>query len=260
MKKLNQTGFKIISLFILFTLFSCKKDHVTIQFDSEKEVLGKKFALSEISPDLPRNWDGYEFVVLEFMITTPQRFHVGFTTDGGYNELRVMSYTPNGWNRLAIPLRFFRELPAARGDLAATYNQPRHTGWINLSGTRSPLTGIDSIGLRMYAPIDNPVLKLRSVSLEKEDPGDVYLGEEPVVDEFGQYNLGDWEGKIYSLEQLEEEWMAEDNLPVQTQEFNYSKYGGYLNARIDEGTGFFRTEIVNDRWWFVDPEGYLFCL
>ena len=258
MKNLNQLGFKILSLLVLFTFFSCKKDHVTVQFDSEKEVSGKKFALSEISPDLPRNWDGYEFVVLEFMITTPQRFHVGFTTDSGYNELRVMSYTPNGWNRLAIPLRFFRELPAARGDLAATFNQPRHTGWVNLSGNRSPLTGIDSIGLRMYAPIDNPVIKLRSVSLEKEDPGDVYLGEEPVVDEFGQYNLGDWEGKIHSLEQLKEEWIAEDNLPVQTGEFNYSKYGGYLNAKIDEGTGFFRTEKIDDRWWFVDPEGYLF--
>ncbi len=57
---------------------------------------------------------------------------------------------------------------------------------------------------------------------------------------------------------MREEWGAEDNLPVDTEEYNYSKYGGYLNARIDEGTGFFRTEKVDGRWWFVDPEGYLF--
>ncbi len=243
---------------ILTSLIACHRDYVTIHFDSNLEVSGKKFALADISPGLPSDWDGYEFVVLEFMITTPQRFHVGFTTETGYNELRVMSYTPNGWNRLAIPLRFYRELPAARSDLAATYNQPRYTGWINLTGKRSPLKGVDSIGIRMLAPIGDQVMKLRSVTLAKEDPGDQYLGDTPVVDEFGQYNLGDWEGKIYSLEQLMDEWDAEDHQPVSTEEYNYSKFGGYLKARIDEGTGFFRTEKVDGRWWFVDPEGYLF--
>jgi len=192
------------------------------------------------------------------MITTPQRFHVGFTTETGYNELRVMSYTPNGWNRLAIPLKFYREPPAARSDLAGTYNQPRYTGWINLSGQRGLLKEVDSIGIRMLAPIGDPVMKLRSVTLAEEDPGDQYLGDIPVVDEFGQYNLGDWEGKIYSLEQLMDEWEAEDNPPMNPEEYNYSKFGGYLDTRIDEGTGFFRTENIDGRWWFVDPEGYSF--
>ncbi len=87
-----------------------------------------KFALEDISPGLPLDWDEYEYVVLEFMITSPQRFHVGFTTETGYNELRVMSYTPNGWNRLAIPLSLYQKPPAAQSDLAGTYNQPRYTG------------------------------------------------------------------------------------------------------------------------------------
>ena len=222
------------------------------------EVSGMKFSMDEISPGLPANWDEFEFVVLEFMISTPQRFQVGFTTDEGYNEVRVMSYTPNGWNRLAIPLSFYREPPAARSDLAATYNQPRYTGWINLTGHRTPLRGVDSIGIRMNAPIGNPLMKLRSISLVREDPGDLYLGETAVVDEFGQYNLGDWEGKILSLDQLLEAWSAEDELPLEKTQYNFSKYGGFLDARIDEGTGFFRTELIDGRWWFVDPEGYLF--
>ena len=253
-----QIGFRGAIFLFLFTFISCNEDYVTIQFDSDKEVSGMKFSLEDISPGLPANWDDYEYVVLEFMITSPQRFQVGFTTETGYNELRVMSYTPNGWNRLAIPLSFYREPPAARSDLAATFNQPRHTGWINLTGERSPLSGVDSIGIRMHAPIDDPVLKLRSVSLAKEDPGDQYLGELPVVDEFGQYNLGDWEGKIYSLEKLQQEWAAEYSQPVDSAQYSYSDYGGYLDARIDEGTGFFRTEKIDGRWWFVDPEGYLF--
>ncbi len=231
---------------------------MTLQFNSKYEVAGQKFALEDITPGLPSDWDGYEFVVLEFMITTPQRFQVGFTTDDGYNELRIMSYTANGWNKLAIPLRFYRQPPAARSDMAATYNQPRYTGWINLTGTRTALKGVDSIGIRMLCPIGDPVIKLKSVTLSKEDPGDQYLGEKPVVDEFGQFNLADWEGKVHSLEELQSDWKAEDDLIVDKDEYGYSKYGGFLEARIDEGTGFFRTAKVDGKWWFVDPEGYLF--
>ncbi len=36
-----------------------------------------------------------------------------------------------------------------------------------------------------------------------------------------------------------------------------SPYGGWADRKI-EGTGFFRTEKIDGRWWFVDPEGYLF--
>jgi len=258
MKLLTLSGSRGMIFLLLITCFSCKNDYVTIPFDSEKEVSGMKFSLDDISPGLPDNWDDYEYVILEFMISTPQRFQVGLTTETGYNELRIMSYTANGWNRLAIPLGLYREPPAARSDLAATYNQPRYTGWINLTGHRTPLRGVDSIGIRMLAPIGNPVMKLRSVSLTKEDPGDRYLGDLPVVDEFGQYNLGEWEGKIHSLEQLQQEWTLEDELPVNREQYHYSKYGGYLDARIDQGTGFFRTEKIDGCWWFVDPEGYLF--
>jgi len=256
--KKSYSGILLAAVFIV--LHACApKDRFVVKFDSRHEVSGKKFAISDISPNLPRDWDGYNYVVIEFMITTPQRFQVGFTTETGYNELRVMSYTPNGWNRLAIPLRFYREPPGAWHDMAGMFNQPRYTGWINLGGgQRGPLRGVDSIGIRMRVPIGNPMLKLRSISLAVEDPGDLYLGDEPVVDEFGQWNLGTWEGKVTSLEQLESEWEAEDRLPRGGHEYNYSRFGGYMHARIDEGTGFFRTKQLNGRWWFVDPEGYLF--
>ncbi len=254
---------------------------VKIQFDNNKEVSGKKFAIKDISSGIPTNWDGYNFVVLEFKSSTPQRFQLGFTTETGYNELRVMTYCANGWNKLAIPLKFFRELPGAANDLAATYNQARYTGWINLGGNRGPLKGVDSIGVRMNVPINNPVIEIRSISLSVEDPGDQYLGTVPVVDEFGQWNLGDYEGKIKSLEQLQKEWTAEEKEIAKTvitssyytkinnsttlredkpnfpNQYGYSKYGGYLSTKV-KASGFFRTEKIDGKWWFVDPEGYLF--
>ncbi len=252
------SGLMLIVTALVFNTIQCNAQKtVKIQFDSKMEVSGQKFAIKDISPGLPTNWDEYNFVVLEFKSTTPQRFQVGFTTETGYNELRVMSYTANGWNKLAIPLRFYTALPDAALDLAATFNQARYTGWINLGGKRGPLRGVDSIGIRMNAPINNPSIELRSISLSAEDPGDVYLGEQPVVDEFGQWNLGDYEGKIKSPEQLRKEWDAEDTEIVSTKEYNYSKFGGYLHAKV-KSTGFFRTEKIGGQWWFVDPEGYLF--
>jgi hypothetical protein len=270
---------KIISTLItgiVIMLPGFSQNTVTIRFDSKMEVSGQKFAISEITPGIPSNWDEYNFVVIEFKSSTSQRFHLGFTTETGYNELRLMSYCANGWNKLAVPLKFFRHLPGAAQDLAATYNQARYTGWINLGGKRGPLRGVDSIGVRMNVPINNPVIEIRSIALSVDDPGDQYLGDEPVFDEFGQWNLGDYDGKVNSLDELQIDWEAEDKeiaLPqirkirnvatgeildvVSTNPYNYSKYGGYLNAKV-KATGFFRTEKIDGKWWFVDPDGYLF--
>lgn len=256
MKKLT-TCLAILAL-LLTTRCTSAPERFRIAFDNSHEVSGRKFAVRDINPNLPRDWDGYNYVVLEFRITTSQRFHVGFTTDYGYNELRVMSYVPNGWNKLAIPLKFYRRLPDARIDLAATYNQPRYTGWINLGGKRGELHGVDSIGIRMRVPIGNPEFELRSITLAVDDPGDEYLENEYAVDEFGQHNLVQYEQKITSLEQLRAEWSNEDAEMENTQpDYNYSRYGGYRQQQV-KGTGFFRVEKIDERWWFVDPEGYLF--
>jgi len=256
MKQLT-TCMAVVALLFL-TQCTSAPEEFKIKFDSSKEISGKKFAIRDINSELPRNWDEYNFVVLEYRITTSQRFHVGFNTDYGYNELRVMSYVPNAWNKLAIPLKFYRRLPDARIDLAATYNQPRYTGWINLGGKRGELHGVDSIGIRMRVPIGSPEFEIRNITLAVEDPGDTYLCEIPAVDEFGQHNLVDYEGKIASLEQLQAEWKTEEKeLENATYNYNYSRYGGYLKKQL-KGTGFFRVEKVDGRWWFVDPDGYLF--
>jgi hypothetical protein len=248
-----------ISVLTLLLVTQCTSapEGFKVRFNSDHEVSGRKFAIKDINPELPQNWDEYNFVVIEFRITTAQRFHIGFTTDHGYNELRVMSYVPNAWNRLAIPLKFYRRLPDARIDLAATFNQPRYTGWINLGGKRGELHGVDSIGIRMRVPIGNPELEIRSITLSVDDPGDEYLGEIPAVDEFGQHNLVDYAEKITSIEQLRAAWKAEDDEIDNIVDYNYSRYGGYLQKQV-KGTGFFRTEKIDGRWWFVDPDGYLF--
>lgn len=249
----------MIGLACLLAAAGCTpaKKEFRVNFDSRYEVAGRKFAIRDINPDLPANWDGYNFVVLEFRISTAQRFNIGFDTDYGYNELRVTSYLPNGWNRLAIPLKFYRSLPDARVDLAATFNQPRYAGWINLGGRRGELHGVDSIGVRMRAPIGNPRFELRSITLAVDDPGDQYLGDIPAIDGFGQHGLVDYPEKIESIDQLEAEWRAEEADLANVPDYGYSRYGGYKQKQV-KSTGFFRAEKIDGRWWLVDPDGYLF--
>ena len=245
----------IVATMLLFT--QCKSDGVKFKFDGTKEMSGAKFALKDINPDLPADWDGYNFVVLEYKISTAQRFQLGFTTDWGYNELRVMSYVPNAWNRLAIPLKYFTELPDPAHDLAATFNHARYTGWINLGGKRGPMHGVDSIGVRMRRAIGKPTIEIRNVTLAVEDPGDLYMETYPAIDKFGQSMLVDYPEKVKSLQELEKAWRAEEAEVVSTEPYNYSKYGGYKQKQV-EATGFFRTQKIDGRWWLVDPEGYLF--
>ena len=257
MKDSLKVSFLVLCVTLMTFGCSTKDKKFAIQFDNAYEVSGQKFALRDINPSLPSDWDAYNFVVLEYKISTPQRFQLGFTTADGYNEVRVMSYVPGQWNKLAIPLKYFTELPDPAVDIAATMNHARYTGWINLGGKRGPLHQVDSIGFRMRKAIGNPTLELRNVTLAVDDPGDEYLGDRPAVDEFGQSNLLEWEGKAHSLADLERDWRAEESDKSGAEAFNYSKFGGYLQAK-SRATGYFRTEQRDGRWWFVDPEGYLF--
>ena len=241
----------------LLLLTGCGPKKAQFTFDGSKEMSGTKFAIKDINPNLPADWDDYNFVILEYKIGTAQRFQLGFTTDWGYNELRVMSYVPNAWNRLAIPLKYFTQLPDPAHDLAATFNHARYTGWINLGGKRGPMHGVDSVGVRIRRAIGTPSIEIRNIELAVEDPGDVYMEEIPAFDEFGQSNLVDWPGKAHSLADLEADWRAEEAEPVSTDAYNYSKFGGYKQKQV-KATGYFRTEKIDGRWWLVDPEGYLF--
>jgi hypothetical protein len=49
------------------------RDPVKIQFDSSKEVPGKKFGMPDIMPGLPANRDEFDFAVLEYKISISQR-------------------------------------------------------------------------------------------------------------------------------------------------------------------------------------------
>ncbi|USI26465.1 beta-galactosidase [Alteromonas macleodii] len=79
-----------------------------------------------------------------------------------------------------------------------------------------------------------------------------------IVDEFGQNNKIDFEGKVTSIDNLRQHF-KEESVELQAQlPTDRSKFGGYLNGPKLESTGYFRTEKHDGKWALVDPEGYLF--
>ncbi len=83
----------------------------------------------------------------------------------------------------------------------------------------------------------------------------------PFVDKYGQFKHADWPGKIHADEDFAAQRAAEDawlaaHPGSPTPDVN--EYGGWEGGPQLKATGFFRTEKVNGKWWFVDPKGRLF--
>jgi hypothetical protein len=107
----------------------------------------------------------------------------------------------------------------------------------------------------MAKPIGSPTLEFRNIRLTMT-PEDSIFSPIPVVDEFGQWIPAEWPGKVKTIEELQAAW-NEEEASLAAGGFNYSSFGGYLDMK-SKSTGFFRVENIDGKWWFVDPEGYLF--
>jgi hypothetical protein len=246
--------FSFIGLTLL--LVSCSKNQDLKLTFSEGDISKHAFAVSAINPDLPADWTDYEYMVLEFRASSSQRFEVGLRNPNGYLFKRIHPFA-GALVRFAVPLDFYRAQPTRGNDMAATWNQPRTMGWMNVEqGGFGPVGVIDSILFRMITPLGNPTLEINSITLSATDPGDSLLYPAKLVDQFGQWKSEEWEGKTHSVEELQAAWDLEDKNLIPG-DFNYGKFGGYLNSQV-KATGFFRVEQIDGRWWFVDPEGHLF--
>ncbi len=212
--------------------------------------------MNQLSPELPSDWTGYEFLVLEFKASSSQRFDLGLETSRGRYAKRIGPFA-GVWVRAAIPLRFYRQPAGDAVDMAATYNQPRRSYWINIhSSGYGPLTNITGINVAMDRPVGTPTLDIRAVTLAKTDPGDAVLEGKPLIDEFGQYTHAEWAGKARSLEDLKQAWSAEES-ELKKAAPDRCPYGGFRDTTA-KPTGFFRVEQREGRWWFVCPDGHLF--
>jgi hypothetical protein len=241
---------------LLTTVGPASAETNTVTFD--KPVSFYKWTLKEINPDLPSDWTGYDFLVIEFRASSNQRFEIGLKMSPKSVSKRIHPY-PGVWVRASIPLRFYRQGLGNGSDLAATVNQPRNSYWINIeAGGYGPTTNVQGMSVTMRYPTGSPKLEIRSVTLATNDPGDAVLEGKPLIDEFGQYIHADWPGKAHTETELKKAWTAEADALKQNATFpDRDAYGGFASTKA-KATGFFRVEQIAGRWWFVTPDGHLF--
>jgi hypothetical protein len=222
------------------------------------DVSSTQWPLADLDPRLPVDWTGAQFLVIEFRSSTSQRFELGVVSDEGNVSKRIHPF-PGVWVRASIPLRFFRQGLGDADELASTVNQPRNSYWINIeAGGHAPVQHVRAISVTMRYPAHASTVEIRKISLAETDPGDEVLDDAaPLIDDFGQYVHADWPGKARSYEQLKREWAQENRMLVPKAAIKECRYGGYPTGRR-KPTGFFRVEKINDRWWFIDPEGCRF--
>jgi hypothetical protein len=233
----------------------------TITFDSSQASSGTRIALADVAADFPRDFSGYEALVLEVRASSPQRIHIRVhTRDGGPGKerfSRVLFHPyPGAWLRAAIPVSLLAKAPATGHDMAAVGNRSRLGYFLGLWGPFVPPTDVEAIGFEMEKPIGSPTLEVRSIRLERKSPGDAVLGGLPLVDELGQSVFDSWPGKARSVEDLRSAWRDEERA-LAPLDSGLCRYGGFAGTKA-EATGFFRVEKRNGRWWFVDPDGHLF--
>ena len=88
---------------------------------------------------------------------------------------------------------------------------------------------------------------------------ETHMGDFPFIDKYGQYIHKEWPDKVHSDKDLLKSIALENKLEQELGEpTGFSKYGGFKDGPKFEATGFFRTQRYKGRWWFIDPEGYLF--
>ena len=69
--------------------------------------------------------------------------------------------------------------------MAAVNNRGTNSFWMSVWGPFGKIDAVQAVGVTMHYPLHKPTLEIRSIRLEKEDPGSEILEKLPVVDEFG---------------------------------------------------------------------------
>lgn len=83
-----------------------------------------------------------------------------------------------------------------------------------------------------------------------------------MADKYGQWIYEDWPGKVTSDAQLQQEYADEAAAlaNVALDPAKYDPYGGMKSGGHYTGTGYFRLQQIDNKWWFITPDGYKFIL
>ena len=249
---------KNIAIFLiiaaLLSITGCTSKDKTRVVKFKGATFEQKWAIKDLNPELPSDWSQSGFLTFELKASSTQRFFINLYDAQGMRRLRILPFQ-NAWVRASVPLANFQKRNVVGQDMAAIGQRGMPGYGLGFTGSVGPITNIDSLGILMEEPVGSPTLEIRNISLTM-NPEDSILSPIPLVDEFGQWIPDEWPGKAKSPDDLKAAWDEEDKA-LQAGRFNVSKYGGYLETEA-KATGFFRVEKIDNKWWFIDPEGHYF--
>ena len=124
-------------------------------------------------------------------------------------------------------------------------------------GHRILMDEVDRFELGMAEVFHDCKVELSDFYMDDQEPAEFPVPDEKLVDEFGQWKKKEWPGKVHSFEELKEVVKANEG-PLEYPTSRWDKWGGCLDHKLGEGTGFFTTKKVDGRWYLVDPDGYEF--
>jgi hypothetical protein len=213
-----------------------------------------RWSVKDLNPGIPSDWSTSAYLTFEFCSSTTQLFELNLHDAAGVRSLEIHPFQ-GVWVRASIPLIHFQKMNTEGMDQASIWKTPRPGYWIGFSGAVGSINHIDSLSIAMNMPIGSPTLGIRNIRLTKTAEDTIFTMQ-PLVDDFGQWISADWPGKAKTIDDLKTAWTEEEK-SLQSNNSDISKYGGFIGTEA-RSNGFFHVEKSEGKWWFVDPDGYLF--
>ena len=224
---------------------------------------GHKYAWPNISfrPEKLKyttDWSGSHFLAITLSNPTELLIAVGIRIDSTLDRTRGRQSTigifPGKTIRWIIPICSDGDIKGMQGQPPITRNVERD---IIADAWTVPLNLKEILKFQLFLPKPdkNHSLLVHKVELLTSDRKKT----DPFVDRYGQFNGADWPGKIHSDEELRRNIQKEaDYIKTNGMLPHYSQYGGWKDGPKQDATGRFQIKKVNGKWWFIDPDGYLF--
>jgi len=202
------------------------------------------------------DWSGYTGLAVDVYNPEPRPLQVNMRVDNegadGWNNCNQLGTVIPPGRRVTFRLRFNR-----KGDEALWGMRGLPVTGPKGGGAVLDLTRITAFQIFLAKPTQEHTLILRNFRLYGRNVRDEKVAF-PFVDRFGQYRNATWPGKLRSEEELRSRAKLEARELAQAQPVHLDRFGGWMEGPTLHGTGWFRTERVQGRWWLITPEGKLF--
>lgn len=234
-----------------------------VQDDVMVTFLAQDWPTLRLQPANPYNWASYNQVC--FQVTNPNDFAVpvrvriddapdqdGSTSHTCYYKASVPANTTQ---TLAIPIVTPAAIPASTAYGMAT--PPPSNGALTMTtmGTPVDFSHVYLFNFFMQSPSAATSVEFGPLVPTMVNT-DIYTG---IVDQFGQYTGGTWDGKVNAVSDMTSDIATEAaDLAAHPAPSAFDSFGGDVGGPDFTGTGRFRTQKFQGKWWMVDPKGRIF--